>query len=199
MALLDVSFLQIGLAIVSAFFVLAGYVIIYENPFQSRTEIRAVAEQIESLLYEVDGYWFEQTKTSMFPECTLPVSAEISQEFVRVSALDSSSKQLVFAVPQTLWIVTENSSWITSESFHRVLFENTGHFGTRSDPCTNKKQVIEWFFNQYNQSQSRFHETPFIWTKGETLTFEKVIIFQISMVNGKIKSVPLIEFVILSD
>ena len=186
-------------SIVSAFFVLAGYVIIFENPSQSTTEIRTVAEQIESLLYEVDGYWFEQKKTSLFPQCTLPLRAEISQEFIRVFSLDSSSQKVILPVPQTLWIVTQNSSWNSSNSCHQSLFENTSHFGTRSDPCMNETWVQEWFYTQWNQTQFRFHESPLIWAEKETLTFEKVIIFNVSSVDGEKKSIPLIEFVILRE
>lgn len=196
-AVMDISIVHVGLAIVSAFFVLAGYTLIYEQPLHSSTEIRAIAEQIESLLYEVDSYWFEQEKTSIFPQNDHSIMAEIGPEFIRLTSVLSEHQQIVIPVPQQLWIATKNGSFNSSENCHQLLLNISGHSCTRFDPCVDENRVTAWFFSQWNHSQKRFHDTPLIWTKGEAMTFEKCIIFKEIQLNDIKKSVPLIEFVII--
>jgi len=196
-ALMDVSFVQVGLAIVSVFFVLVGYVVVYENPLQSSSELETVAEQIQSMISHVDAYWFEQQDSLLFPSCKSRLIAEFSSEFIRVKSLDSSQLQIVKSVPQILWISSENSTLSSTVDFHQELLILFGSTGTRDDPLLNETNVTKWFYSCYNESQYRFHRQPFIWTKGDFITLEKCIIFKKSNDTVSSKHTPLIEFLII--
>lgn len=197
LAVMDVSLVHVGLAIVSAFFVLAGYALIYEQPLQSSAELHAIAEQIESVLYEVDSYWFEQEKTSIFPQNDHSIFAEIGPDFIRLTSAESDYQQIVIPVPQRLWIASRNVSFNSSESCHQLVFNISGHFGTRNDPCVNDILVTTWFSSLWNYSQNRFYTDPILWNDGEAVIVEKCIIFKEIQLNGGMKSVPLIEFLIV--
>ena len=196
-AMMDVSFVQVGLAIVSVFFVILGYVLVYENPLQLSSEIEAVSVQIESMINHVDRYWFEQQDSFLFPSCKSRFIAQISSEFIRVKSLDSSQIQIVKSVPQILWISSENHTLSSSVDFHQEILHLFGSEGTRDDPLLNESNVTEWFYSRYNETQYHFHHHPFIWSKGEYITLEKCIIFKINNNTESSKQIPLIEFLII--
>jgi hypothetical protein len=195
---MDVSFVQVGLAIVSVFFVLVGYTVIYENPLQSSSELNSVANQIESMISHTDAYWLEQQDSLLFPSCSSPLIAEISSEFIRVKSLDSSPFQIVLSVPQILWISSDNSTFSSSVDFHQELAEEFGPAGTREDPFSNEMNITKWFYFLFNKTQYQFYNHPFIWSRGEYVTLEKCIIFGTSSDLKGSEIIPYIEFLIIS-
>ena len=198
-ALMDVSFVQAGIAIVSVFFVIVGYVLIYENPLQHSTELETIAEQIQSMISHVDTYWIEQQDSFSFPLCKSRLIAEFSSEFIIVKSLDSPQNQIVKSVPQTLWISLDNRTLSSSEDFHHELLILFGSKGTRDDPLLDNINIIKWFSTCFNETQYRFHQYPFTWCKGDYITLEKCIIFKRNSYLKSSQSIPVIEFLILKN
>lgn len=194
--IMDVSLIHIGLALISAFFILIGYVVIYENPLQTQSELDCIADHIHSMITEVDRYWFEAKETWLFPSTDQHIKVEISPETIRVSMSGSSQYGKIIRLPFLLWIVSTECSW-SSSSCHQLLLHEFGAAGTRTDPLTNKTVVLAFLAEKWNQSQQQFHQLPLIWMKGEEMVFEKCILFEEKKVNGKEKSVSFLEFVIV--
>ncbi len=195
-AIMDVSLLQVGLALISAFLVLAGYLIVYENPNQVAVEIKTVANSIESNVYEVDSYWYEQEKTIVFPTGLLHLTAQISQDYILLHS-EEYNNQITIPITQKLWIVDETIPWKTAASFHLELFNQTGRYGSRDDPFTNETILQEWINEQWGDHQQHFHYDPLIWPVDECLTLEKCIVFKEIFFEGEARIVPQVEFVIV--
>ena len=197
-AIMDVSLLQISLAIVSAFLLIAGYTIVYDNPNQNTLEIKTVASRIESVFYEVDSYWYEQEKTIMFPTSTIPITAYISNDYIVVGSMNNNIKTII-PVPQRLWIAEEPIPWRNASSWHQELFNRTGQYGTRLDPSTNETLIHDFISEQWSMYQYQFHEEPFLWSKERIVTLEKCIIFKETIVEGETRVVPIVEFIIVGS
>lgn len=195
-AIMDISLLQIGLAIVSVFLLIAGYIIVYDNPNQIALEVKTVASHIESVIYEVDSYWYEQEKTIMFPTSTIPMTAHISNDYIVVGSLNNNIKSII-PVTQRLWIAEEHTPYRNASSWHQEIYKRTGQNGTRIDPCTNETLIQEFISEQWSMYQQQFHEEPFLWSKERMMTLEKCIIFKEIFIQGETRVVPLVEFVIL--
>ncbi len=193
---MDLSFVQIGLAIVSAFFVLAGYVIIYENPMQSNSEIQTVASSIKSWCYEVDSYWIEQSSVHLFPENTLQLNAKISQDYIHISSSGSKEK-ITIPVTQRLWIVSANTTLRSAEDWHEFMLTKTGHRGTNNDPIKNTNLADRFISSKWNQSQQHYYQRPLKWSHGEYISLEKCILFEERLIEDKIKSFAYVEFIII--
>lgn len=196
-AIMDVNIVQGGLAIASVFFVIVGYVLIYENPLQQSTELETIAEQIQSMISHVDTYWIEQQNSFLFPLCKSQLIAEFSSEFIKVKSLNSFQNQIVKSVPQILWISLDNKTLSCSEDFHHELLILFGSKGTRDDPLLSHTNITKWFSTCFNETQFRFHQYPFTWCKGEYITLEKCIIFKKNTYLESSQSIPAIEFLIL--
>jgi len=188
-AIMDISLLQVGLALISAFLVLAGYLIVYENPNQVAVEIKTVANSIQSNVYEVDSYWYEQEKTILFPTSFLHLTAQISQDYILLH-LEEQNNQITIPITQKLWIVDETVPWRTAASFHLELFNHTGQYGFRDDPFINETLLQEWITEQWDYD-------PLIWPLDERLTLEKCIVFKEIIFKGEEKIIPHVEFVIV--
>ncbi|MDG6218111.1 MAG: hypothetical protein QCI00_01555 [Candidatus Thermoplasmatota archaeon] len=196
-AIMDVSLLHISLAIVSSFLLIAGYLVVYDNPNQISLEVKTVASRIESVFYEVDSYWFEQEKTIMFPTSTIPITAYISNDYILVRSTNNNIKTII-PVPQRLWIAEEPIiPWRNASSWHQEIFNRTGQYGTRLDPSTNETLIHDFIFEQWRKYQPQFHEEPFLWSKERMVTLEKCIIFKENVLEGETRVVPLVEFVIV--
>ena len=195
-AIMDLSFVQIGLAIVSAFFVLAGYVIIYENPMQSTSEIQTVAFKIKSWCYKIDSYWIEQSSVHLFPENTLQLNAKISQDHIHISSSESK-ETIIIPITQRLWIVSANTTLRSSEDWHEFLLTKTGCEGTNNDPIKNTNLADKFISLKWNQSQQHYYQRPLKWSHGEYISLEKCIIFEERLIDDKIKSFPYLEFIII--
>jgi hypothetical protein len=195
-AIMDISLLQVGLALISAFLVLAGYLIVYENPNQVAVEIKTVANSIQSNVYEVDSYWYEQEKTILFPTSFLHLTAQISQDYILLHS-EEQNNQITIPITQKLWIVDETVPWRTAASFHLELFNHTGQYGSRDDPFINETLLQEWITEQWDVHQQHFYYDPLIWPLDERLTLEKCIVFKEIIFKGEEKIIPHVEFVIV--
>ena len=193
---MDLSFVQIGLAIVSAFFVLAGYVIIYENPMQSTSEIHTVASTIKSVYNEVEGYWIEQSSTQLFPDNTLQLTAKITQDYILISSSKTNDK-ITIPVTQRLWIVSTNTTLKSSDDWHEFMLAKTGCGGTNNDPIKNIRLVDKYISLKWNQSQQHFYQQPLIWSQEEYISLEKCILFEERMIDDENETLPYIEFIII--
>ena len=196
-AIMDISFVQVGLSIASIFFLIAGYMIIYDNPLQTSSEIDIVAEEIESIINRVDAQWFEQVSIGLFPESYLGLYAEISHDYICIKMFDDDTYNQVIPLTQTVWICENKTLNTSSIGFHKNIKNRFGHLGTKDDPCVMDKNVTKWFQNEYNKSQKKYDENPFIWTKGSLISFEKCIIFKQVTINEKEKSIPFLEFIMI--
>ncbi|MBS3778652.1 MAG: hypothetical protein KGY50_05130 [Candidatus Thermoplasmatota archaeon] len=196
-ALMDLSFVQIGLALVSAFFVLAGYMVVYENPLQSKTELQVVVDSIKSVLSNVDSFWFEQAITWRFESVTIPLSMLVSKDYIQLTSLTNKDQSVLVPVTQKLWIVTSNVSWNNASTCHQLIYNHTGYYGYRDDPCLNESELMMWIDLHWNQDQQQFHQNPWMCSNIDTVVFEKCIIYTQKEIDGKQSIVPSVEFVIL--
>jgi hypothetical protein len=195
---MDVSLLQIGLAIVSAFFVFTGYMIVYENPLESDAKIKAVAETIESIVYEVDSFWIEDRRTYVFPTIMDNILLQISPEYIKLSDEKNKQHTLLIPVPQHIWIVDEHVNLDSASSWHQEIYNQTGHYGSRNDPCSDEFSVQTWIDTQWTEYQDQFFRNPYVCTN-TVLNIEKCIIFKEQHINEELCIVPEVEFIILQD
>jgi len=192
---MDLSLLQIGLAISSAFFVFAGYMIVYENPMQSSSEMQTVATSISDLFSKVDSFWIEDSLVHLFPENNLCLQAMISPDYIVVSSNEIAS-QVTIPVTQRLWIVTENTSL---NDWHQAMLNFTGSKGTKCDPIKNKSLANELIRSTWNQSQHVYYHSPLIWNENKYITLEKCILYQENEIDEIITVSPMTEFVIIQQ
>jgi len=193
---MDLSFVQIGLAIVSAFFVLASYVIIYENPMQSTSEMQTVASSIKSAYNKVDSYWIEQSSTLLFPDNNLQLTAKISQDYILISS-PKSNDRITIPITHRLWIVSTNTTLKSADDWHEFMRAKTGYDGTNGDPVKNPKLAEKYISLKWNQSQQHFYQQPLTWSEEEYISLEKCIIFEERTIDEKTESFPCIEFIII--
>lgn len=196
-ALMDLSFVQIGLAIVSAFFVLAGYMIVYENPMQSESELQVVAHSIQSVLSNVDSFWFEDEKTYSFETVKHSVSLSFSKDYIHLFSQTNNHQSVLVPVMQKVWIAESNVSWRNASSCHQLIFNHTGSYGSRDDPCLNESEIMSWIDSQWAQYQQKFHQNPWNCSNTDTLVFEKCIVYTQKRIDGKKSVLPSVEFIIL--
>lgn len=196
-ALMDLSFVQIGLALVSAFFVLAGYMVVFENPLQSETELQVVANSITSVLSKVDSFWFEDEKICRFETVKKPVSISVSKDYIYLSSLNNDDQSVLVPVTQKVWISSGNVSWLNAARCHQLIYNHTGSYGSKDDPCLNESWIMTWISSQWAQYQQQFHQNPWICSSEETIVFEKCIIYTQKEIDGKQSIVPCVEFIIL--
>ena len=198
-AIMDVNFVQIGLALASIMFIIAGYMLVYENPLQAASEIESVAEDIESMIAQVDAQWFEHQLVFLFPESYLLLNAEISPDFIRIRSVDSAHQYSLIPIPQMLWICEPDSSLDNADDFHQMIRDQFQHFATREDPCLMSSNVSNWFQNQYHIHHERYHQDPLIWNRGRALSFEKCILFKEVICGKNKRSIPFLEFIIVKE
>jgi alpha-glucosidase (family GH31 glycosyl hydrolase) len=195
MAIMDISLIQVGLSIITAFFVLSGYMIIYENPQQIRADMKNIAHRVSSIIQEVDGYWLEQVNIHQLPQSTQRALITLSPDFISVGS-DESSVTVTSPVFPRIWIVDENHSLQNATCFHTHIYNETDHYGSRNDPCTNSSLVLDIFKDLWLQ-QKKFHLHPLMFTNKDMLRFEKCIFFNKININGREEIVPFYEFVII--
>jgi hypothetical protein len=195
---MDLSLLQIGLAIVSAFFVFAGYMIVYENPMQSSSEMQTVATSISDLFSKVDSFWIEDSFVHLLPDNNLCLQARISPDYIVVSSNEIAS-QVTIPVTQRLWIVTENTSLKTANDWHQAMLNFTGSKATEYDPIKNKSLANELLRSTWNQSQNAYYHDPLIWNENKYIRLEKCILYQENEIDEIISVNPMTEFIIIQQ
>jgi len=192
---MDISLIQVGLSIITAFFVLAGYMVIYENPQQKELELNTITDRISSMIQYADGYWLEQDTVHQLTQFRIPVSITISPDFIRVDS-KADSLSAMRSIPQNIWIVDEYIHLKTATSFHNQIHNETGQPGSREHPCLNKSKTLDVLDTIWLE-QDRFHLDPFNLSNKDVISLEKCIIFIKENINGEQKTVPFFQFVII--
>jgi len=175
--MMGLTLTQIGVFLATGILLTIVVSLVFSNDWQRTAELQSQASSFANLLGDVENSFFERTFRFLFARKEYPYVAQISTDYLVLSAPGSWQHNLTVTYRLLLspWIWFPSQNWTTGADLHAYLNQTCGHWGTEQDaiPIENFTSLFE----EYNSSAAFFALHPLEILMNDPVYVEKVTIF----------------------
>ncbi|MFA5101937.1 MAG: hypothetical protein WC525_02170 [Candidatus Thermoplasmatota archaeon] len=176
-SMMGLTLTQIGVFLATGILLTIVVSLVFSNDWQRTAELQSQASSFTNLLGDVENSFFERTFRFQFARKEYPYVAQISTDYLVLSA--PGSWQYNLTVPRRLlprpWIRLPSQNWTTGGDLHAYLHQTCGHWGTEQDAIS--LENFSAIFEEYNNTGAFFALHPLEIHMNDPVYIEKVTIF----------------------
>jgi len=175
--MMGLTLTQIGVFLATGILLTIVVSLVFSNDWQRTAELQSQASSFANLLGDVENSFFERTFRFQFTRKEYPYGAQISTDYLVLSAPGSWQHNLTIThrLLPTPWLRLPSQDWTTGADLHAYLNQTCGHWGTEQDAIP--PENFSSLYDEYNSTAAFFALHPLELCMKDPVYVEKVTIF----------------------